>query len=846
MAELTPMMKHYKSIKAQYEDTLIFYRLGDFYELFFEDAKVASKELDLVLTGRNAGQEEKAPMCGVPHHAVTHYIQRLIQKGYKVAIVEQLEDPALAQGLVKRDVVRVITPGTVLDESLDERVSVYLASIEDYQYGLAVVVAELATGQVRAYQVEKEENEVLSFLREKNVKEVVVTQKLASTNMVKRWRSLGKVTVSLCDEDDLPEGYESLYEGVTDSRFLSAFGRLLHYLEATQKQKLTNLEPLVINKEEEGLVMDYSTKSNLELTVPLRSSSSNITLWSFLDHCRSSMGSRLLRRWIEYPLMDVKEIEKRLDAIGWLNQNFLTKERLKEDLDEVYDVERLVSRIALGSMNAKECVRLDKTLSVAPEIIDIMTDMDVDFGFKEMPRCSEAKALIHDVFVDDPPLLINEGGMFREGYNEELDHLRDVQKNAKKWLLEFENQEKEKTGIKNLKIGYNRVFGYYIEISKGNLPLVKDEWGYIRRQTLTNSERFITQTLKEKEDEILHAGEKAVRLESELFSQLMTKMKEHIPSLQKLAKGLALADALYSLSEASSKKGYVRPIFHEDRTVDIEGGRHPIVESVMVDSRYVSNDLKMDDDTSVLMITGPNMGGKSTYMRQIVLMVILAQIGCYVPAKKAELPIFDQIFTRMGASDDLMAGQSTFMVEMNEANHALKNATEKSLIVFDEIGRGTATYDGMALAQAILEYVTTCVHAKTLFSTHYHELTALEEVNRSIRNVHVAVKEKDGEVTFLYQVKPGSADKSYGIHVAKLANLPESVLTRANELLHIMEQNGLQKRNAQSQMVFMEKVPDEWKKIEEMIRLSNPNEMTPMQALQFVMDCKEIVEKKKD
>ena len=844
MAEYTPMMKHYLTLKEQNPDTLIFYRLGDFYELFMDDAKIASKELDLVLTGRNAGQEDRVPMCGVPHHAVNSYIQRLIQKGYKVAIAEQLEDPAEAVGLVKRDIIRVITPGTSTDESQDERISVYLGSIYDYQYGFAVTLAELATGETKAFLLDYDETDLVQFLRTKNVREVVLSSAEVQKARGKSWVRLSDVTLSSCDDDVLRQEYEELLGNVRDSRIIASFGRLVNYLEATQKKAIRNLSPLTLSKDGDYLYMDYSTKQNLELTAPMRNGTKSTTVWGFLDHCQSSMGSRTLRRWVEYPLVQKEEILRRQDMIGWLNRNYLSKGKLKEKLGDVYDLERLISRIALGSVNAKDCLRLHKTLSSAPEILEILRKAKIDEEFENTPDGKECAALLDNVFVDDPPVLTNEGGMFRDGYSAELDELRRIGKNSKEWLTAFEAKEKERTGIKNLRIGYNRVFGYYIEISKGNLPLVKEEWGYIRKQTLTNNERFITQELKEKEDEILHAEERAVKLESLLFEELVSKLKEEIPTLQTIAKALAKADAYYSLAEASAKPGYVKPVFSEERSVRIENGRHPILESVHSETPYIANSVIMPEETNVLMITGPNMGGKSTYMRQTVLILIMAQIGCYVPAKRCELPIFDKIFTRIGASDDILAGQSTFMVEMNEANHALKNATRNSFILFDEIGRGTATYDGMALAQAIVEYITTCIEAKTMFSTHYHELTSLEETHSTIKNVHVTVHEADDVITFLYKVKNGPADRSYGINVAKLADLPESVLERAKVLLKIMETQNASKRNAQTQMIMMEKVPENLDKIRKLLEMTDPNTMTPIAALQFVADLKEIAGKK--
>lgn len=838
MPEYTPMMQQYIELKKNYPDTLILYRLGDFYELFFDDAKTASHELDLVLTGRNAGVEEKVPMCGVPHHALNSYLQRLIAKGYKVAIVEQLEDPATAVGLVKRDVIRVVTPGTVMDELADERSSVYMAAVHDYQYGYAISACEIATGETKGYLLEKGRMELESFLRARSIREVVISTEMLEEDTWQKMHGQQAITVSVCDDETAKDDFRTRMESIEDVRLHPAFCRMMNYLTVTQKRLIEHLQPLEIVRDDAGLYMDFSTKSNLELVMPQRTSGKGNTLWSTMDHCRSSMGSRMLKKWVEYPLMDQTAIERRLDMISYLNAHFMKKQTLKERLSELYDLDRLIARIAYGSANAKDCLRLEQTLKQAPTILSIMREAHLYDQYEKTDSCADVLALLDGAFVEDPPVSIKEGGMFVDGYDAVLDDYRKVQRSGKSWIAALESKERERTGIKNLKIGYNRVFGYYIEVSKGNISLVQDEWGYVRKQTLTNAERFITSELKEQEDAILHAEERAIRLETEIFLALIAKIKQHIVPLQQLSHALAQADALYSLSEVSAQPGYVRPKFNDDGLLKIKAGRHPILETVQTNEPYIPNDVNMDRSRQVLIITGPNMGGKSTYMRQTALILIMAQMGCYVPAKRCEMPIFDKIFTRIGASDDILSGQSTFMVEMNEANHALKYATERSFILFDEIGRGTSTYDGMALAQAMLEYITACIGAKTMFSTHYHELTSLEESTAGVHNVHVDVYEKDGHVTFLYQVKDGRADRSYGINVARLAQLPDTVLERAEDLLKTFEQTKRTKMNNQSQILMMEVVPERLKHVEETLKQVDPNRLTPIEALQLIADLK--------
>lgn len=836
-ATYTPMMKHYLELKEQHEDAIIFYRLGDFYEMFFEDAKTASSELDLVLTGRNAGVEERVPMCGIPHHAAKGYIQRLIQKGYKVAIVEQLEDSALAKGLVKRDVIKIVTPGTIMDEVSDEKTTVYIASLHDFQFGLAVILCEMTTGELRAQLIDKHVMAIQKVLLGNNVREIVIQEKF-DKKIVKMIEEMQTITVSYHNDNALKEEYRHLLNGIEDDRVETAFGVLTNYLDETQKRNMAHLNAVEMVYENDFLQMDFSTKQNLELTSSLRSNSRSQTLWSFLDKCRSSMGSRLLKKWIEYPLVDTAMINRRLDAVEYLNDNFITKDELREHLGFVYDMERLSARVAYGSANPRDILRLIKTLEHTPQIFELFHDCSAYEEFQSIDPCRELYDMIEGAIIDNPPLTLKDGGVFVEGYNEELDQVREIGKNGKNWILELENKERERTGVKSLKIGYNRVFGYYIEVTKTNLDSIKDEFGYVRKQTLTNAERFITQELKDKEDAIVHAQERSIRLEAELFNHLLNQIKVYLPKLHDLSHALATIDALYALAEISSENGYTRPQFHTGHSIHMKEARHPILDRMMKTTRYVSNDLEMGEDNDILMITGPNMGGKSTYMRQTVFLVIMAQIGCFVPAKKAEMPIFDQIFTRIGASDDIMSGQSTFMVEMIEANNALQNATANSLILFDEIGRGTSTYDGMALAQAMIEYIMRNIKAKTLFSTHYHELTEMAEKNAGIRNVHVDVHEEDDKVTFLYRVLDGKADKSYGINVARLAHLPSSVLERAKQILDNLELQPNMVKEVKPPLVIEKENPQHMQIINQ-VKQVDVNKMTPMEAMQFLYELKE-------
>ncbi|NLC96955.1 MAG: DNA mismatch repair protein MutS [Erysipelotrichaceae bacterium] len=834
MKKYTPMIEQYLSVKKGYPDAIVFYRLGDFYEMFFDDAKIASSELDLVLTGKSAGVEEKVPMCGVPYHAVNGYLQKLVQRGYKVAIVEQLEDPSQAKGIVKRDVVRVVTPGTVIDEINDDKKSVYIASIVDFKYGYSLIMVEMSTGESICKEIDHNSVLLIQTMLKNNIKEVVLSEDF-DEKIIKLLRE-NSIIISYCSETNIKEEYNLLSENLKEERNLEAFGLILNYLESTQKRMLDHLNIVIYEREDDVLYMDYSTTINLELIEPLRNQSKNDTLWTFMDKCQSAMGSRLLKKWIEKPLVDKNKIENRYDILEYFMNNFLILDDLKEHLKNIYDLQRIITKVAMKSANALDCVRLQKTLKEVPLIMELLQD-PLFSNFNKVDVCTDLYDELKNAFVEDPPLITSDGGMFQDGYNEELDRLRTIQKEGKSWILSMEAYEKERTGIKTLRIGYNRVFGYYIEVSKAATNLIKDEYGYVRKQTLVNGERYITQELKEREDEILHAQERTIKLEKQLFEELLDLIKSYLPKLQKLANVLANIDCLYALSTLSKQNNYVRPTFNED-IFEIKDGRHPILDVIMKDSKYISNDILLDNNTEIEIITGPNMGGKSTYMRQIALIVIMAQVGCFVPCRSCNMPVFDKIFTRIGASDDILSGQSTFMVEMIEANNALSNATKKSLILFDEIGRGTSTYDGMALAQAMIEYIATIIHAKTLFSTHYHELTNLADNLQNVKNVHVQVHEDKEKVTFLYKVKPGVAKRSYGINVAKLANLPESVIDRAKELLKELESK---KRVVQQSYQIVEmKRNDNEEKLKQILYEVNPDEMTPMQALQMIIDLQKI------
>ena len=837
----TPMMQHYLKMKEENPDAILFYRLGDFYEMFFDDAKLVSQELDLVLTGRSAGVEEKVPMCGVPFHAANSYISRLVKKGYKVAICEQLEDPSNAKGLVDRGIVKIITPGTYMDSTMDAKTTNYMASCDISSFEITVVYCELSTGELKYQTLQRSLVALQKALLEQNVSELVCPMA-----MDKKWMSaleemetilISKHKKSSVDSQDLP-----LLNGIESESLKEALALLMAYLKDTQKQHIDHFLPIESMDKDRVLVMDYETKNHLELVSSQSTNAKAESLWSFMDKCQSAMGSRLLKRWIEYPLIDAKKIAKRQAAIKDLKENFMLRENLKEHLVYVYDMERLASRMAYGSASPRDVLQLVATLEHAKPILDLAISLDSYPEFSQVPDCQELYNEIKNAIVENPPLTLKEGGVFNDGYNQELDEVRRIAKKGKDFILELEAKERERTGVKSLKIGYNRIFGYFIEVRNGNLSNIKDEFGYHAKQTLANATRFVTQELKEKEEQILHAQETKVKLEQSLFSDLLLRIKKDLFDLHACAQALSTIDVLVSLAILASEKGYVCPVFHPGYNVNVVEGKHPILDDRMKKKRYVSNDWKMSEDEHVQLITGPNMGGKSTYMRQNALLVVMAQMGSFIPAKTAELPIFDRIFTRIGASDDILTGKSTFMVEMMEANAALCYATKHSLILFDEIGRGTATYDGMALAQAMLEYIDEAIGAKTLFSTHYHELTDLEKEHPSMHNVHVDVREEKNEIEFRYRIIDGKADKSYGINVARLAHLPKVVLDRAAQLLTNFE-NQDNDQNYQPSLFVMEQVQPEKSKLLQQLQELDIDSMTPRDALDCLYELKKLSEK---
>lgn len=837
----TPMMQHYLKMKEENPDSILFYRLGDFYEMFFEDAKLVSQELDLVLTGRSAGVEEKVPMCGIPFHAANSYIQRLVKKGYKVAICEQLEDPSSAKGLVDRGIIKIITPGTYMDATMDAKSTNYMASCDVSSFEITVIYCELSTGELKYQTLQRSLVALQKALLEQNVSELVCPM-----TMDKKWMAaleemdtmlISKHKKANIDPEDLP-----LLNGIESESLKEAFALLMAYLKDTQKQRIDHFLPIESMDKDKVLVMDYETKNHLELVSSQSSNAKAESLWSFMDKCQSAMGSRMLKRWIEYPLIDAENIAKRQAAVKDLKENFMLRENLKEHLVYVYDMERLASRMAYGNASPRDVLQLVATLEHAKPILDLASSLNSYPEFNDVPDCQELYNEIKNAIIENPPLTLKEGGVFNDGYNQELDEVRKIAKQGKDFILELEAKERERTGVKSLKVGYNRVFGYYIEVRNGNLDNIKEEFGYHPKQTLANATRFITQELKEKEEQILHAQETKVKLEQSLFNDLLLRIKRDLFDLHACAQALSTIDVLVSLAILASEKGYVCPVFHPGYNVNVVEGKHPILDDRMKKKRYVSNDWKMSEEEHIQLITGPNMGGKSTYMRQNALLVVMAQMGSFIPAKTAQLPIFDRIFTRIGASDDILTGKSTFMVEMMEANTALRYATKHSLILFDEIGRGTATYDGMALAQAMLEYIDEAIGAKTLFSTHYHELTELAEEHQSMRNVHVDVREEKNEIEFRYRVIEGKVDKSYGINVAKLAHLPKVVLDRASQLLLNFE-NQDNNQNYQPSLFVMDQVQPEKSQLLQQLQELDIDSMTPRDALDCLYELKKLSEK---
>lgn len=832
--KVSPMMRHYISVKNEYPDVIIFYRLGDFYEVFFEDAIITYRELELTLTGRNAGLDEKVPMCGVPHHAVNIYIEKMVEKGYKIGICDQLEDAKNAKGIVQRGITGIISKGTIMNsESLQENEFNYIGNIIDFDHCYSICYTDITTGIVYVTLINHNPSNLVSEIVSLGLKEVIVNSTF-DKNITNILKNQFKTYISISDDIDELDEYKNVYSDIEDERLVKTIKHLITYITKIKMTSLSHLQKAIIKVNKNYLKMDIHTKRNLELTETLRLKQRQYSLIWLLDKTKTAMGSRMLKNYIENPLIEKDEINKRYDVVETLLEEFILKEDLKNLLYEVYDLERLSGRIAFGNANARDLLQLKSSLKVLPDIKNILNAIK----FKDIETLSNLYQLLEDSIYENPPITIKEGYLIKDGFNKELDELKSIRSSGKDFIARFEAEEKERTGIKTLKVGYNKVFGYYIEVSKGMTNMVKDEYGYERKQTLSNCERYISPILKEKESMILNAEEKIINLEYDLFISIRDKIKEYIPRLQEIAKVISEIDVLQSFSTVAEENNYIRPNIVDEKILDIKENRHAVVEKVL-DSEYVSNDIYMPKDKNILLITGPNMAGKSTYMRQLAITVIMAQIGCFVPAKSATMPIFDAIYTRIGASDDLVSGESTFMVEMNEANNAISNATSNSLVLFDELGRGTATFDGMALAQSIIEYIHDNIKCKMMFSTHYHELTDLENNLKHLKNVHVSAHEENGTVTFLHKIKDGSVDKSYGIHVAKLANLPDNLIKRASDILNVYESKEKKRDIKIQESLPLDLVmPKEESDIEKKLKEIDPMNITPIQALNIICELK--------
>ncbi len=842
----TPMMEQYYQIKEQYPDAFLFYRVGDFYELYEDDAVKGSQILELTLTHRSNKSENPIPMAGVPHMAVDSYVNTLVEKGYKVAICEQLEDPKKAKGMVKRGIIQLVTPGTKMAQGPDDsQESNYLTSVVEKAGGYGLAYSDLSTGEIFATHV-KHYAEVVNELLSLRTREVVFAGNLSASDR----DSLQKANITVSEPAELEgEHAEISYvqQKLTDSMEKDAVRQLVVYLLATQKRSLAHLQVAESFEIGQYLQMANTVQRNLELTQSATTGKKQGSLFWVLDKTTTAMGGRLLKQWLSRPLLSLDRINQRQQMVQALLDDYFTRENIVDSLKGVYDLERLSGRVAFGNVNPRELLQLAKSLEATKPIIQALAESgnpDLEKYGQGIDPQSELAESITNCLVDQPPISAKDGGIIRAGVSEDLDKYREAMNGGKKWLAQMEMEERQRTGIDNLKIGYNRVFGYFIQVSKGNVAKVPQD-RYTRKQTLTNAERYITPELKEHENLILEAESRSTDLEYELFSQLREAVKAHIPALQELGRQLAALDVFVAFAQDAEEKNYCRPSFSSKNEIAVKNGRHPVVEAVLPAGSYIPNDLVMDEDTSIYLITGPNMSGKSTYMRQLALIAIMAQIGSFVPADSAKLPVFDQVFTRIGAADDLYSGKSTFMVEMSEANEALQHASSRSLVLFDEIGRGTATYDGMALAGAIIKYLHDKVGAKTLFATHYHELTELDETLPHLKNIHVGATEENGKLIFLHKILPGPADQSYGIHVAKLAGLPRAVLREASSMLKRLEAEGAREINPSSQQLdlfspveVVEENPlkEEQEELLDEISQVNLNEKTPLEVMQLVAD----------
>ena len=867
MAEYSPMMQHYLATKEKYKDCILFYRLGDFYEMFFDDAVNVSQELELTLTGKDCGQEQRAPMCGIPYHAAESYIAKLVQNGHKVAICEQLEDPKLAKGIVKRDVIRVVTPGTVTESNLlEEKKNNFIMSIFKKGIFFGIAICDISTGDFYASEIKEENNfeRLLDEISRYSPSEIIANEMLTGCEEeISKIKERFDVYISEEPEEKFSEDTENIYEqyALSDDKgnivkdlekrlfAVSAINGLIKYIEDTQKTKLEHINRITIYTITKYMSLDINARRNLELTEKMRDKSKKGTLLWVLDKTSTSMGGRLLRRWISDPLIDENEINERLEAVEELKDNIILRGELLDKLKGVYDMERLAGKIAYGNVNARELNSLKASSSKLPEIKSMIKNSKSKMLrnlYEELDSLEDIYELIDKAIVDDPPILVTEGGVIKMGYNTEIDELKTAMTQGKTWLVQLEAREKEETGIKGLKVGYNKVFGYYLEVTKSNLALVPDR--YIRKQTLTGGERYITEELKELESKVLGAEEKVVGLEYQAFVQIREQIKSQIQRVQKSALAISKLDVLCSFAQVAEDLNYCKPEVDRSGIIDIKEGRHPVIEKMLPAGSFVANDTYMDQESNRLsIITGPNMAGKSTYMRQVALITLMAQIGSFVPATSAHIGVVDKIFTRVGASDDLSMGQSTFMVEMMEVANILKEATSNSLVVLDEIGRGTSTYDGLSIAWAVAEYIEDKEKcgAKTLFATHYHELTGLENTLEGVKNYSIAVKEKGEDIIFLRKIVEGGTDESYGVHVARLAGVPKVVTQRANEILKQIERKNVltnktvEKENKKQVSGQLDMFNFKLAEIAHELDKVNINELTPIDALNTLVKIKE-------
>lgn len=870
MAEFSPMMQNYLKTKEEYKDCILFYRLGDFYEMFFDDAITASRELEITLTGKECGQPERAPMCGVPHHAVEMYTARLIQKGYKVAICEQLEDPKQVKGIVKRDVIRVVTPGTLIETNLlEEKKNNYVMVAFKQGIFFGVAVCDVSTGDFYATQIKEQNNfeKLLDEISRFTPAELIVNELLnETTEEISKIKERFGIFVSQLPKEAFKTNTEEIlnqYEVVDDKEkniqniqekvlAVQAINALLEYLSQTQKMKLEHINKIQVYNTNRYMALDMNARRNLEITERMRDKGKKGTLLWVLDKTSTSMGGRHLRRWLNDPLIDKEEIEQRLDAVEELKNSVILKGDVVEALKKVYDIERLIGKISYGNANGRDMISLKNSIGQLPSIKNILAVTESKLLKKlygELDVLEDVYQLIEEAIIEEPPISVKDGGLIKLGYHEEVDELKTATTDGKRWLVELEVKEKEKTGIKNLKIGFNKVFGYFIEVTKSNLNQVPER--FIRKQTLTNGERYITEELKELENKILGAEEKLVGLEYDIFVDIRCKIALQIQRIQKTANIIATLDVLTSFATVAEDLNYSKPIVDEDGEIDIKEGRHPVIEKMLPSGAFVSNDTYLNEQEDRLsIITGPNMAGKSTYMRQVALITLMAQVGSFVPAGYAKIGIVDKIFTRVGASDDLSMGQSTFMVEMMEVATILKEATNKSLVILDEIGRGTSTYDGLSIAWAVAQYIADKEKcgAKTLFATHYHELIELADKIEGVKNYSIAVKEKGEDIIFLRKIVEGGTDESYGIHVANLAGVPKPVVKRANEILKTLErrsafaQNGESKQNKKQPEGQLDMYNYKLAEIAHQLDKINLNDLTPIEALNTLVKMKESIQ----